>query len=106
MNELLSLVSCLLPLAFCLLPLTFYLLSLASCLLSLASYLLSLVSCMLEVSGVDWNLVSKDQFASSSWDGTVKLWRPGAPVSLRTFDEHGRRPVYGGCKSRVLLFFS
>ena len=49
----------------------------------------------LEVSGVDWNLVSKGVFASSSWDGTVKLWEPGARESSRTFRDHGRHPVYG-----------
>eukprot|EP00752_Nemacystus_decipiens_P004475 g4087.t1 len=48
-----------------------------------------------EVSGVDWNLVSKGVFASSSWDGTVKLWEPGARESSRTFRDHGTHPVYG-----------
>ncbi|CAM9882562.1 unnamed protein product, partial [Ectocarpus sp. 4 AP-2014] len=48
-----------------------------------------------EVSGVDWNLVSKDLFASASWDGSVKLWTPSAGVSSHTFRDHGRHPVYG-----------
>lgn len=46
---------------------------------------------------MDWNLVSKGVFASSSWDGTVKLWEPGAGGSSRTFRDHGRHPVYGKC---------
>lgn len=29
-----------------------------------------------EVFCVHWNLVGKDSFLSSSWDGTVKVWRP------------------------------
>lgn len=33
---------------------------------------------------VAWNPVSKDTFLSSSWDGTVKLWSPTRPGSLRT----------------------
>ncbi|CAM9822537.1 unnamed protein product [Ascophyllum nodosum] len=48
-----------------------------------------------DVSGVDWNLVSKDTFVSSSLDGTVRLWHPGTPASTRTFHDHGQHPVYG-----------
>ncbi|CAN0541449.1 unnamed protein product, partial [Ectocarpus sp. 12 AP-2014] len=63
-----------------------------------------------EVSGVDWNLVSKDLFASASWDGSVKLWTPSAGVSSHTFRDHGRHPVYGAIWSPVnpgqLLSFS
>lgn len=45
---------------------------------------------------MDWNLVAKDVFASSSSDGTVKLWQPGARQSSRTFRDHGQQhPVYG-----------
>ena len=29
-----------------------------------------------EIFCVHWNLVGKDSFLSSSWDGTVKIWRP------------------------------
>lgn len=63
-----------------------------------------------EVSGVEWNLVRKDIFASASWDGTVRLWSPGAATSLRVLYDHGQHPVYGaawcplsGCR---LLSFS
>lgn len=48
-----------------------------------------------EVSGVDWNLISKEAFASSSWDGTVKLWQLGAPKSSCTLTRHGQHAVYG-----------
>ncbi|SAM09444.1 hypothetical protein [Absidia glauca] len=41
-----------------------------------------------EVFSVDWNLVTKDVFASGSWDHTVKIWNPQAPRSLQTFTEH------------------
>ncbi|KAL2023014.1 hypothetical protein VTK56DRAFT_3924 [Thermocarpiscus australiensis] len=37
-----------------------------------------------EVFSVCWNPVTKDTFISSSWDGTVKLWSPSRPTSLRT----------------------
>ncbi|KAI5287652.1 peroxisomal targeting signal 2 receptor [Ascosphaera aggregata] len=37
-----------------------------------------------EVFSVHWNLVAKDKFASSSWDGTVKIWSPERPQSLLT----------------------
>jgi peroxin-7 len=29
-----------------------------------------------EVSSVDWNLMSKDNFLTASWDNTIKLWNP------------------------------
>lgn len=32
-----------------------------------------------EVYAVSWNLVTKDTFASSSWDGTIKLVRTRPP---------------------------
>ncbi|RLN98865.1 hypothetical protein BBJ28_00008025 [Nothophytophthora sp. Chile5] len=41
-----------------------------------------------EVSGVNWNLVAKDSFASASWDGTIKIWKPEVPHSLLTLAEH------------------
>ncbi|KAI5289391.1 peroxisomal targeting signal 2 receptor, partial [Ascosphaera acerosa] len=37
-----------------------------------------------EVFSVHWNLVAKDRFASSSWDGCVKIWTPERPASLLT----------------------
>ncbi|DAA76027.1 TPA_exp: Uncharacterized protein A8136_1064 [Trichophyton benhamiae CBS 112371] len=37
-----------------------------------------------EVFSVHWNLVAKDRFSSSSWDGTVKVWTPDRPQSLLT----------------------
>ncbi|KAL2220664.1 WD40-repeat-containing domain protein [Thermoascus aurantiacus ATCC 26904] len=41
-----------------------------------------------EVFSVHWNLVSKDRFCSSSWDGTVKVWAPERPTSLLTLPTH------------------
>src|SRR5688572_27063031 len=38
-----------------------------------------------EVFSLFWNPIQKDQFASSSWDGTVKLWTPGSPRSVSTY---------------------
>jgi len=43
-----------------------------------------------EVYGVQWNSVSKDSFASASWDQTIKVWPAGAPNSIVTFAEHGK----------------
>ncbi|ROW16563.1 hypothetical protein VPNG_01653 [Cytospora leucostoma] len=37
-----------------------------------------------ETFSVFWNQTAKDTFASSSWDGTVKIWSPTRPHSLRT----------------------
>lgn len=41
-----------------------------------------------EVFSVNWNLVAKDRFCSSSWDGTVKVWSPQRPQSLLTLPTH------------------
>lgn len=41
-----------------------------------------------EVFSVHWNLVAKDTFLSSSWDGTVKIWNPNASASLTTLPTH------------------
>ncbi|KAM3065386.1 peroxisomal targeting signal 2 receptor [Clarireedia jacksonii] len=41
-----------------------------------------------EVYSVHWNLVSKDTFVSSSWDGTIKLWSPERPDSILTLPTH------------------
>lgn len=41
-----------------------------------------------EVHSVDYNVVRKDSFLSSSWDDTIKLWTVDRPASLRTFKEH------------------
>ncbi|TVY45946.1 Peroxisomal targeting signal 2 receptor [Lachnellula occidentalis] len=41
-----------------------------------------------EVYAVHWNLVSKDTFASSSWDGTIKIWSPERDTSILTLPTH------------------
>ena len=41
-----------------------------------------------EVSAVDWNLVKKDTFVSSSWDGTLKVWDPTRGAAIATFVGH------------------
>ncbi|KAA8651532.1 hypothetical protein EYZ11_005880 [Aspergillus tanneri] len=41
-----------------------------------------------EVLSVNWNLVVKDRFCSSSWDGTVRVWSPHRPHSLVTLPTH------------------
>ncbi|KAI9733844.1 MAG: peroxisomal targeting signal 2 receptor [Claussenomyces sp. TS43310] len=41
-----------------------------------------------EVFSVFWNLVSKDTFASSSWDGTIKIWSPQRSASILTLPTH------------------
>lgn len=41
-----------------------------------------------ECSSVDWNIVKKDSFITSSWDKTAKLWDPLSNRSVRTFAEH------------------
>jgi hypothetical protein len=46
-----------------------------------------------QVHAVAWSLVGKDSFLSASWDGTVKLWQPGAAGSLATWADH-RSAVY------------
>ena len=41
-----------------------------------------------EVFAVHWNLVSKDRFLSSSWDGAIKIWTPERKESLLTLPVH------------------
>ncbi|KAL2051626.1 hypothetical protein ABVK25_008040 [Lepraria finkii] len=41
-----------------------------------------------DVIAVHWNLVAKDTFCSSSWDGTIKVWSPHRPTSLQTLPTH------------------
>jgi peroxin-7 len=41
-----------------------------------------------EVFAVHWNLVAKDTFLSSSWDGTIKIWNPQSSSSLVTLPTH------------------
>jgi peroxin-7 len=41
-----------------------------------------------EVFSVHWNLVSKDTFLSSSWDGCIKIWNPTRTDSLVTLPTH------------------
>ncbi|GJP37286.1 hypothetical protein CLOM_g21712 [Closterium sp. NIES-68] len=41
-----------------------------------------------EVQSVDWNVVRRDSFLSSSWDDTIKLWALESGQSIRTFREH------------------
>ena len=41
-----------------------------------------------EVFSVHWNLVAKDTFLSSSWDGTIKIWNPVHPASILTLPTH------------------
>ncbi|KAG8629209.1 hypothetical protein KVT40_003074 [Elsinoe batatas] len=41
-----------------------------------------------EVFSVHWNLVSKDRFLSSSWDGSVKIWSPERKESLLSLPVH------------------
>ncbi|CAL8581940.1 peroxisomal targeting signal 2 receptor [Xanthoria parietina] len=41
-----------------------------------------------EVYAVHWNLVAKDTFCSSSWDGTIKIWSPHRADSLVTLPTH------------------
>ena len=53
---------------------------------------------MQEVYAVDWNLITKDQFATGSWDDTIKLWSPESPTSVRTFAEH-QNCIYSVCWS-------
>ncbi|KAK4463694.1 WD40-repeat-containing domain protein [Cladorrhinum samala] len=37
-----------------------------------------------EAFSVCWNPITKDTFISSSWDGTIKIWSPTRPQSLKT----------------------
>lgn len=57
---------------------------------------------------VQWNLVGKDTFLSSSWDGTVKVWNPLAAESITTIPTNSctysahfspRSPWMGSCVS-------
>lgn len=41
-----------------------------------------------EVFSVSWNLVQKETFCSSSWDGSIKLWHPAQPQSITTMIGH------------------
>ncbi|KAL9122290.1 MAG: hypothetical protein Q9187_001154 [Circinaria calcarea] len=41
-----------------------------------------------EVFAVHWNLVAKDTFCSSSWDGCIKIWNPHRTESLVTLPTH------------------
>ncbi|KAF1984446.1 WD40 repeat-like protein [Aulographum hederae CBS 113979] len=41
-----------------------------------------------EVFSVHWNLVTKDTFLSSSWDGCIKIWNPSVDASLATLPTH------------------
>ena len=41
-----------------------------------------------EVFSVHWNLVAKDTFLSSSWDGTIKIWNPNHSASITTLPTH------------------
>lgn len=41
-----------------------------------------------EVFSVSWNLVQKETFCSSSWDGSIKLWHPAQQASLATLIGH------------------
>ncbi|MCJ1325503.1 peroxisomal targeting signal 2 receptor [Thelotrema lepadinum] len=41
-----------------------------------------------EVFAVHWNLVAKDTFCSSSWDGCIKIWSPHRSESVVTLPTH------------------
>ena len=41
-----------------------------------------------EVFAVHWNLVAKDTFLSSSWDGSIRIWNPNMPNSILTLPTH------------------
>ncbi|MCJ1239346.1 peroxisomal targeting signal 2 receptor [Varicellaria rhodocarpa] len=41
-----------------------------------------------EVFAIHWNLVAKDTFCSSSWDGCIKIWSPHRSESLVTLPTH------------------
>jgi peroxin-7 len=50
--------------------------------------LMAFVEHRAEVTAVDWNLVKKDTFVSSSWDGTLKVWDPTRGAAIATFVGH------------------
>lgn len=41
-----------------------------------------------EIFSVNWNYITKEHFISSSWDHTIKLWKPDMNNSLKTFHGH------------------
>ena len=49
-----------------------------------------------EVNSIDFNLIVKDTFASASWDGTLRVWRPERPQSVLTLAEHSHVAVTPG----------
>lgn len=51
-----------------------------------------------EVYSCDWNLISKDMFATGSWDDTIRLWSPEAGQSITQWHEH-QNCVYCVCWS-------
>ena len=59
-----------------------------------------------EAASVDWNLVSKELFASSSWDQTVKIWSPGSIQSIHTYHEHTGsvyNAIWSPCNRNTLI---
>ena len=52
-----------------------------------------------EAFSVSWNLVGKRNFASSSWDGTVKLWDPERPTMTATQTPAEKLPYKAGAGS-------
>jgi WD40 repeat protein len=53
-----------------------------------------------EVYAVDWNLITKDQFATGSWDDTIKLWSPESPTSIGTVRSCPASPIHQGASTR------
>jgi len=41
-----------------------------------------------EVFSVHWNLVAKDSFVTSSWDGCIKVYNPNTPQAIATIPTH------------------
>ena len=37
---------------------------------------------------MQWNLITKETFLSSSWDGTVRIWNPNLAQSIKTIPVH------------------
>eukprot|EP01047_Picozoa_sp_COSAG01_P079879 COSAG01_NODE_15319_length_1350_cov_1.040767_3_plen_152_part_00 len=52
-----------------------------------------------EVYAVDWNLITKDQFATGSWDDTIKLWSPESPTSIGTVRSCLASPIHQAPRS-------